>query len=210
MINRNQLWHGLLLTIAVTLAVNSTGCSSKPPRVRPINIDPATAAQRAITERDADSEGELSSEELDKAPGLKSSLGRMDSDGSGSLSSIEIENRLKAWKEQQMGVRSLKVLVTMNGKPIENADIEFTPEPFLGELAKPAFGFTNEKGVANISHDKQDMPRGAEGGRGVTNGLFRIKITQPTKSIPAKYNEQTTLGQEIAIDTINSLMRLDL
>jgi hypothetical protein len=34
--------------------------------------------------------------------------------------------------------------------------------------------------------------------------LYRIEITHPTASIPAKYNSQTTLGLEVSAD-----LRLD-
>ena len=37
-----------------------------------------------------------------------------------------------------------------------------------------------------------------------TGGTFKIRVTHPTKTIPAKFNEQTTLGEEIAPDTVGS------
>ncbi len=33
---------------------------------------------------------------------------------------------------------------------------------------------------------------------GVQPGLYRVKVTHPDKDIPAKYNEETTLGLDLA------------
>ncbi len=206
----NSQFAVMMIAIFATTTMLLSACNSRPPTIRPINIDAGDTAKLAIEKYDADSDGELSADELQNCAAIQKSLTKIDTDGNGNVSQSEMEQRLLQWQTQKMGIRSLKVAVTMNGQPLTDADVEFQPEAFMGDIAKPAFGFTDEYGVANMSHNAEDMPKGAEGVRGVTNGFFRIKITHPDKAIPAKYNEETVLGKEVAMDTINSVMTIDL
>jgi hypothetical protein len=45
---------------------------------------------------------------------------------------------------------------------------------------------------------------------GIRGGVYRIEVTHSDGAIPSKYNSATTLGREIAIDTIPGLIFLNL
>ena len=94
-----------------------------------------------------------------------------------------------------------------NGKPLAGAEVKFVPETFLGDDIKTASGKTNQAGMARLSvatTSRADPP-------GVAFGLYRVEITKPGDNIPAKYNTETTLGQEVALDAPNiQNIRFDL
>ena len=70
------------------------------------------------------------------------------------------------------------------------------PEPYLGEEIKQAAGTTGKSGAASIAVPDEELPKNQKGIRGVHSGTFRVEITHPEISIPAKYNTETTLGFE--------------
>jgi hypothetical protein len=39
---------------------------------------------------------------------------------------------------------------------------------------------------------------------GVLGGTFKVKVTHPSIDLPARYNRETVLGEEIAFDTIRN------
>ena len=45
---------------------------------------------------------------------------------------------------------------------------------------------------------------------GVTGGTFKVKVTHPSKKIPAKYNTETTLGEEVAFDTVRERITIEM
>ena len=45
--------------------------------------------------------------------------------------------------------------------------------------------------------------------QGVQQGLFRVEITHPTVTIPAKYNIETKLGKEVSFELGENVMRFD-
>ena len=46
--------------------------------------------------------------------------------------------------------------------------------------------------------------------RGVYGGTYKIEITHPNVQVPAKYNTSTTLGEEVARDTLGDRLVLKL
>ena len=59
-----------------------------------------------------------------------------------------------------------------------------------------AAGKTDQNGMAMLS-----VPtKGPGDPPGVAPGFYRVEITAPGMNIPAKYNTETTLGQEVALD----------
>ena len=56
----------------------------------------------------------------------------------------------------------------------------------------------------------EDMPADLRSMTGVRGGVYRIEITHSKRTIPPKYNSATTLGREIAIDTIQGSIVLQL
>jgi hypothetical protein len=71
------------------------------------------------------------------------------------------------------------------------------PESFLGDDIKTATGKTGDSGRAALTvpvTGPRDPP-------GAALGLYRVEITKTGDNIPAKYNSETTLGQEVALDS---------
>jgi hypothetical protein len=145
---------------------------------------------------DADKDGKLSGAELDKCPALKTAMKQIDMNSDGSITAEEIATRIKAWQNSKLGRMSLSCTVMHNGRPLSDAEVKFVPEKFLGENVKEATGKTDQNGVAMVSvptADRTDPP-------GVAPGLYRVEITKAGENIPAKYNTETTFGQEVALD----------
>jgi hypothetical protein len=137
-----------------------------------------------------------------------------------------ITDRIKQWQASRLGRMSLRCMVQHNGRPLVGADVKFVPEPFLGPNMKTAAGVTDQNGVAMLTIAMG--PEG--GPPGVPPGFYRVEITKPAKDatpakpakpaengkppepaqpaqpaqagldIPPKYNTETILGQEVAID----------
>ena len=95
----------------------------------------------------------------------------------------------------------LQVLVTSARQPLAGATVKFVPEEFLGNEIQPSEGVTGEDGYAYLSV-KVD-PNDPEAVQGVHCGLYRVEITKQGVKIPAKYNTETILGQEVSNDAAN-------
>ena len=187
----NVTIHMLLLSFVITL-----GCSRGPGRLHPPSISASSAGSAAIEMYDIDKDGKISGAELDKCPALKAALAQIDTSGKGAITADMITERIKAWQNSKLGRMSLSCTVLRNGRPLPDAEVRFVPEKYLGENVKMAQGKTDRNGVAMISVetiDRSDPP-------GVAPGLYRIEIAKAGENIPAKYNTETTLGQEVALD----------
>ncbi len=149
---------------------------------------------------DANKDGKLSGEELDKCPGLKAATARLDPEGHG-ITAEMIARRINIWLSRRIGRMSTFCIVTRNGKALESAEVKLVPEKFLGLGDDPKWVATGKSGTTGMagvsvptSGDRFDPP-------GVAPGFYRIEITKPGLAIPAKYNTATILGVEIARDT---------
>jgi hypothetical protein len=169
-----------------------------------VSIDPAAAAREALAAYDADGDGTLSREELKKCPGLLSSLSRFDANGDGRISAEEIAARIRTWQGHKVGLMRFSCKVTAGGRPLAGATVRLVGEKFLGDALKPASGLTQANGVANVTVSPEDLPADCQGLSGVFPGVYRVEVTHPSRTIPAKYNTQTVLGQEVALDTAGS------
>jgi hypothetical protein len=180
------------------------GCSSRPTAVRPVDIDPQAASQQAITTYDANGDGALSDEELVKVPGIAKYKGRYDQDKNGTVSQDEIAARLRLWEEQGLGIRQLIVKVTLDGRPLAGADVEFVPEAYLGENVKPARGQTDAEGLTDISVAQEDLPSSLSHlpVAGLTGGTYKVRVTHPRIKLPARYQGDSVLGEEVALDAV--------
>jgi hypothetical protein len=135
-------------------------------------------------------------------------MAQIDTTGEKAITAAMITARVKAWQNSKLGRMSLSCTVLHNGRPLADAEVKFVPEKFLGENMKEASGKTDQNGVAMISiptTDRKDPP-------GVAPGLYRVEVTKATEKIPAKYNTETTLGQEVALDAagIREGLKFDL
>lgn len=183
---------------ALTLA----SCSSTPSRVHQPGIDAEGAGKTAMEMYDTDGDGKVAGDELEKAPGLKAMLATADTDKDGALTAEEVTARIYKWKEQKTGVTIFSFVATLNGKPLEGAVVTFEPEPFLGAKIKSAVGDTafGGSGGASIPKDQRPTPTSPPG---MHLGVYKVRISKQVngvETVPAKYNTETTLGQEVAGD----------
>jgi len=137
---------------------------------------------------------------LNKCPGLKCALAQVNTSGGDNVDAEMIAARIKEWQRTRLGRMSLGCTVLRNGKPLEGATVKFVPEKFLGPNMKVATGKTNGDGVARPSialdrNNVRDLP-------GVPRDSTVSEITKDGETIPAKYNSETTLGQEVALDAV--------
>ena len=197
---RMMAGYALVLVSVVALSV---GCPHTPPRIYGPPYNASAAGARAIEMFDANKDGKLTGEELDKCPGLKAALGKVDP-GKEGVTADMITARIKVWQNTKLGRMSLSCTVMCNGKGLGGADVKFVPEKFLG-LDDPkwiAAGKTDQNGMAMlsvpVSGKREDPP-------GVPPGFYRVEITKPGMNIPAKYNTETVLGQEVANDAAGIL-----
>jgi hypothetical protein len=195
--------HGWRLLALLALG----GCSSSPTRVKPPAIDPRQAAQQALAEYDTNGNGFIDGDELKKSPALMSALKDIDKNGDGKISAEEITQRIEAWQASKLGIKVLQCKVLLDGAPLAGATVNLVPEKFLGPNVLPATGTTNEQGFVNLSIAASD-PSPAK--RGVHIGLYRIEISKQSNGkemLPAKYNVNSELGQEVAqgVEALNSI-----
>lgn len=171
---------------------------SAPRRVYPPAIDANEAGKKAVAQYDLDGDGAVGGKELDKAPALKAAIKNLDRNHDGKVTAEEVAARVKAWQRSRVGLISMACYVTLDGKPLAGATVTYEPETFLGANIKPASGTTDQSGVANLSIPIQPDEPG-----GVACGLYRVQVSKQAGGkdlIPARYNAQTTLGLEVAID----------
>lgn len=175
------------------------GCSGRPSRIMPPDINADQAGKDAIAAYDKNGNGMVDGEELNAVPAFKAALKQLDTDSDGKVSAAEVTKRINAWKESKIGLTSLTVNVTLDGKPLEGATIEFVPESFLGPAVKPAKGTTDKDGIASCTIDDPELA--AKRYTGAQCGFYKVTVTGGAgKTIPSQYNTDTTLGAEVAQD----------
>jgi hypothetical protein len=187
--------------VALTL-LSTASCSYGPSRVMPPSIDPGGAAAEAIELYDADGDGFIAGAELDKAPGLKAAMATLDTDKDGKVSADEIQARIEFWQGTQFGAYLVECNVTLNGQPLEDAIVTFDPEPFLADEIQAGEGISSFSGIAypTIPKEKRDT---ADTPPGVRLGFYRVRISKVVngkETVPAKYNSESTIGQQISPD----------
>lgn len=179
----------------------SLGCSGKPGRLYPPGI-PSEAGQEAVTKYDANGNGAIDGNELDRVPALKATLKRVDKNGDGQVTADEINARIDSWRKSQVALSTFMLTVTRDGRPLSGATITFVPETFLGPAVKAAKGKTRDSGSTpmEISRDPDEA--------GVHLGYYRIEVSKLDASgkelIPARFNAETELGAEICRDDPNA------
>ena len=162
----------------------------------PPRIDPDPAASEAISLYDSDKDGSLNAAELAKCPGMLSEIKSYDTDANGLVSREEIAARIKDLRRHGVGLTRLNCDVTVNGKGIQDAIIEFEPEPYLGNEIKASQGVTDDRGVAQMAIPADQLPVDQQDLKAIHYGTYKVRITHPKMKLPAKYNTETTLGYE--------------
>jgi hypothetical protein len=176
-----------------TLLLLAAGCSGGDNQAPP-SLDPPQAASQALADYDTNKDGALDAKELEKCPGLQGALKKIDKNNDGRLSADEIAERLQLF--QRVGLlTSARVEVTLDGAPLGQAKVTLVPEKFMGAAFKSATGVTDVNGNAPLQVE------GAYKGL-VPMGYYRVEVSKKDgagqEAIPARYNTQTILGQEVA------------
>ena len=205
--------HGTIVRMLWMLFLcHIAGCSSRPAAVRPVEINASAAAAEAVNLYDRDGSRTLDDGELAAVPGMAKYKQLYDTDQDKTVSAEEIEARFRTWKDQALGLRELLVVVTLDGKPLADATVRFIPEPYLGPNVKAATGETDHQGVASVSVSLDDLPERFRRlqVRAIMGGTYKVEVTHPTRELPSKYNRETILGEEVALDTVRAMATVEL
>lgn len=192
--NQSQRAAATLVVIAVVVA--TLGCSGKPGRIaQPGYASDAGAA--AIAKYDQNGDGAIGGDELDRCSSIKSALARFDHNDDRLVTPDEIDARIRTWKESKVGLLQTAPTIYLNGAPLVGAEVRLVPEEFLGPNVEPAAATTDELGMALL------RPEGDDSKIGVQVGLYRIEISKTDAGreiVPSRYNVDSELGVEIAIE----------
>ena len=153
-------------------------------------------ADSAMKLFDKNGDGLLDSQELAATPGLQTAVAKEkdqspDVNGDEQLSRDEIRDHIVLFESSGLGIQLIAVTVLMDRQPLAGAKVTLEPEPFLEGVLDPASDTTRQDGTARPAIEIEDL-------KGVRPGIYRVKITHPDRPIPAKYNEKTTLGLDLA------------
>jgi hypothetical protein len=199
---KRSVYSGLLVLSAFILLTQS-GCLNQPGRISAPPVDADGSGQEAVKLFDQNHDGKISGAELDKVPslGCAQALANFKTTKDKGVTAADITARIKKWQDTKIGrVGGVVARVTRAGKDLSGAEVKFVPEKFQGDALPECKGTTGPDGNAQISQPVEpgDPP-------GVPPGFYRVEITMPDGSIPAKYNTQTTLGEEVCPDVRRSV-----
>ncbi len=200
----------IAFVVSVTWLAGPAGCSRRPadgnmaPRLNSERVGQATLKQY-----DFRGDGKIDRAELERCPALKAAVEQIDPQHTGEITAEMIAARIKAWQKSKIGRMPFPCRCLHNGKPLAGAEVKFVPEEFLGPMMPSAAGTTDQNGIVRVSihtdpANRYDPP-------GVPPGFYRVEITKADEQIPVKYNQATTLGQEVAIDAkgVSAQLRKD-
>jgi hypothetical protein len=173
------------------------GCSGQPSRAYPPAYSSSAGAD-AIAAYDANRDGSIHEAELDRVPALRSALGQVDADNNGRITAQEIDDRIKNWLSLKIAEMPVRCEVSLDGAPLADAQVVLEPEPFQGTKVHSAQGTTVEDGSGGISMSKEHLADSRY--PGVACGWYKIRVTSASRTIPARYNTETTLGCEVAMN----------
>lgn len=183
-------WATCVGTFALCL-----GCHSGPTQISIPTVAPGAAAAGAIEIADEDGDGAISKEEAVATPSLKVVFEKYDANADGRLDAAEIEGQIASWYAKTAMVIPIRCNVKMDGRPLTGAQVVFEPEPFVSEDIGEGVSEVDPTGACGPTLPPERLGKIP---RGMFCGLYRVKITHPSRQIPAKYNEQTELGFEVS------------
>jgi|688.fasta_scaffold00251_37 hypothetical protein len=181
-------------SLMLSLVSLMLGCGGGPPAPKVPKIDAAASATAAMADYDTNKDGFIDQAELKNAPSLKEAEKVIDSNSDGKLSRDEIEQRLNKYSAQGMALISFSCSVTMDGAKKDGIEVEMVPERFMLGIIKIGKGNTDANGMVRFKQEGQEF-------EGVAPGFYKIKlINDGSLSLPARFNENTAIGKEIALD----------
>ncbi len=199
--------HACPFSLVFALITLPIGCAHQPERIQVANVSPDSAAQQAIATCDANGDSLLEESELTQSPGLRAGFARINTDGDDKLTASEIATRICTVKGTRIALTTCHYQILLNKQPVSKAKVTLTPEPFQGESLKPATGETDGMGMVLLRSQGATAP-------GVAPGFYRLSISKPNaagkEQIPAKYNQESTLGVEVAPDVNAGIITIHL
>ncbi len=197
-----MLTHCLFsLPVSALAVVCITGCVHRTPSIGLPSYNASRIGSATFEALDANHDNMLDAKELEKAPGLKAALVRIDSNKDGRISAEEIEARIGDYQKAGLGLRNETYIFTLNGAPLGDAKVVFTPESFFGSSIQAGEGQTGTNGSTSIKITGNTIP-------GMTCGMYRVSVSKKDGSgkelLPAKYNTETTLGYEFPPEEFSS------
>ncbi|MCA9231611.1 MAG: EF-hand domain-containing protein [Planctomycetales bacterium] len=190
-----ESWCGMLAAGWLLFAI-TCGCSGGPPALTPPDLQPESAADGAIALYDKDGSGDLSTEELEACPGVLGALGAYDQNDDKKVTRDEFVARLNRFASSRVALTQLIAIVYLDQRPLEGATVRLVPEPYFEGAIKPATCTTGQSGSGMLDVDDSELPSNQAGMVGVQLGTYRVEITHPEISIPAKFNVDTKLGYD--------------
>lgn len=188
--------------VTAGLAAVLAGCSQGPTPIDKPAYNASGAGSKAMELYDKDGDGKVAGAELDQAPTLKAALKTLDTDGDKAVSADEIAARVKSWQANPAALTGVKANVTLDGQPLAGAEVTFEPDPCLGDAIKLGRGTTTMYGDVNLAIPEDQRPSANYPG-GMQLGLYVVRVSKVVngkETIPARYNAQSTLGQQVAYD----------
>ena len=191
-----------ITVVSLSLLLLTAGCNSGAARITPPGIDASDSAEQAMELYDTNADGVIAGDELEKAHSLRAAMKTIDTNGDGQISESEIADRILSWQASKAGLTVITCLVKLNGRPLPEATVTFEPEPFLGGEIQTAIGTTNYHGVAMPTIPKEKRPM-SDMPPGIQLGFYKVRISKQAngqETIPAKYNSETILAQQVSSD----------
>jgi hypothetical protein len=188
--------------MASSLCIAIVGCSGGPARLDVPDYDPTGSASKAMELYDISGDGLLDDGELEKTPGLRASVESTDANKDGKLSEQEISDRIAGWLQSKVGLIQISCQVTLDGEAIDGATVTFTPDAIFKGAIEQAEDVTSIVGIAapRIPVERLPAPNSPPG---IQLGYYTVQISKKAgdrELIPAKYNVESILGQEVARD----------
>jgi hypothetical protein len=177
---------------ALLLVAMPGGCSRGPARVEAPDWDPEGLAETILSQLDKNGDAKIDSAELTAAPGLAAGVRLIDEDKDGQVTSAELTAQFTAYRDQRVGLASTAFRLSYKGRPVPDAAVKFTPEPFLEGVVEPASATTDEDGFFYPHTEGQEH-------QGVRLGYYRVQVNSPKLKVPAKYaGADSPLGADVS------------
>jgi hypothetical protein len=147
---------------------------------------PQEAAAKAFEIYDADSDGKLADDELQKCLSIASALDRIDSNRDSAVDLAEMEARFAA-HDELADLVGFDIRITSKQEPLVGATITYTPEPFMGEGKQNYVGTSTDGGNCYVVGQEVEFP-------GVPIGFYQVRIVHQASGV------DVTRGCEVAGD----------
>ena len=151
-----------------------SGCFGGPKLEEP-TFDAQAAAASAMRLYDANSDGQISGNELRESPGLMQAVTEFDTNGDGALSEEEIVVRIEFYAEIRLALAPFSCQVSMDNGPLEGATVRLIPAEFIEGMVNPAEGVTDASG--HVAPTVDDPVAKAEGVTGVNLAFYHVEIS---------------------------------